>query len=215
MGTPEWREESDGTFTAETMCFSLIVRRTADRQQARFLVKARRAVGADQLIGSGTRKSIGEAMHGAEIVARRLQNGVHGIRTLVTVVDEDDAARVAVADVLREGGYQVAQAAGGEEALRRFERITRPSILITGIGLGAGMSGLQLAASVHELWPATGVLLVSADNELLAEESAGDEVLVKPFSTDRLLARVAKISASLPQPRRHPRKRAGQHHEAL
>jgi DNA-binding response OmpR family regulator len=71
------------------------------------------------------------------------------------------------------------------------------------------MSGLQLAASVHELWPATGVLLVSAHNELLAEESAGDEVLVKPFSTDRLLARVAKISASLPQRRRHPRKRAG------
>src|SRR5689334_9018898 len=104
--TPEWREESDSTFAAETMCFSLIVRRTADRQQARFLVMARHAVGADQLIGSGTRKSIGEAMHAAEIVAYRLPNGVDSIRVPVTVVDQDYAARVAAAEVLRDGGYQ-------------------------------------------------------------------------------------------------------------
>jgi CheY-like chemotaxis protein len=197
MGTPEWREEADGTFAAETGCFSLIVSRTADHRYVRFLIMARRATGADQLAGSGTRETIRDAMISAETVAQRLPNVARRIRTLVIVADDNDAVRDAIAGILRDSGYQVAEAASGEGALHRLERTTRPSILITDINLGAGMSGLQLAASVRELWPATGVLLVSGDDELLKDHSAGNWVLAKPFSIDRLLTRVAMISACL------------------
>jgi CheY-like chemotaxis protein len=197
MGTPEWREEADGTFAAETACFSLIVRWTADHRHVRFLVMARRGVGADQLVGSGTMETIRDAMISAESAAQRLPDVVRRIRTLVIVVDDNDAVRGAVAEILRDSGYQVAEVASGDGALHRLERTTRPSILITDINLGAGMSGLQLAASVRELWPATGILLVSGDDELLKDHSAGDEVLAKPFSIDRLLARVAMIAARL------------------
>jgi DNA-binding response OmpR family regulator len=69
--------------------------------------------------------------------------------------------------------------------------------MVGDIYLGAGISGLQLAASVHELWPATGVLLISADDEMLTGHTAEDETLAKPFSTDRLLGRVAAIAARL------------------
>jgi hypothetical protein len=41
MEAPEWREESDGTFIAETARVSLVVCRLADRRHARFLVMAR------------------------------------------------------------------------------------------------------------------------------------------------------------------------------
>jgi CheY-like chemotaxis protein len=198
METPEWREEADGTFVAETTCFSLVVRRTADHNQARFLVLARRATGPDQLAGSGTSDSIGEAMNAAEIVAQRLPNVYARLRTLVTVVDDDPEVRDAVGEALRNNGYQVAEVASGEAALRRLERTTRPAILITDLNLGIGMSGLQLVAAVRELWPATGVLLISGDDELLAEHAAGEEVLAKPFSIDRLLSRVAMLAARLP-----------------
>jgi DNA-binding response OmpR family regulator len=81
--------------------------------------------------------------------------------------------------------------------LRRLERTTQPAVIVADINLGAGISGLQLAASVHELWPATSVLLISADDEMLAGHAAEDEILAKPFSTDRLLGRVAAMAARL------------------
>jgi CheY-like chemotaxis protein len=195
--TPEWREESDGTFIAETACFSLIVCRLADRRHARFLVMARRATGSDVLVGSGTTESVGQAMARAEKVAQRLPNASDRIQTLVIVVDDDNAVRRAVADTLRDGGYQVAEVSSGEGALRRLERTTRPAVIVADINLGDGISGLQLAASAHELWPATGVLLISADDEMLAGHAAEDEILAKPFSTDRLLGRVSATAARL------------------
>ncbi len=195
METPEWREESDGTFVAETTRFSLIAHRTADRQHARFLIFARDVARDDELVGSGTRPSISEAMCAAETVVRRSRNAVQRTGALVIVVDRDDAMRGTVANSLRDDGYRVADVASGEEALRRFERIARPSILITDIDLGAGMDGLQLAAWVRQLWPTTGVLLMGCDVDLLAGASVRDAVLTKPFSTDRLVASVATIAA--------------------
>ena len=65
MEAPEWREESDGTFIAETARFSLVVCRLADRRHARFLVMARRATSSDVLVKSGRTESVGQAMEGA------------------------------------------------------------------------------------------------------------------------------------------------------
>ncbi len=197
METPEWREQSDGTFIAETARFSLIVCRLPDRRHARFLVMARQATGPDALAGSGTTEGVAQAMQEAERAAQRLPSGINRVRTLVIVVDDNSAVRRVVADTLRDVGYLVAEVSSGEGALRHLERTTGPAVMVADINLGAGINGLQLAASVHELWPATGVLLISADDEMLAEHAAGDEILAKPFSTDRLLGRIAAMAARL------------------
>jgi CheY-like chemotaxis protein len=116
---------------------------------------------------------------------------ITGLLSICTmVVDDDDAVRGAIADALRDSGYRVAEASSGEGALRRLERIP-PAVLVSDVNLGPGMSGLELAATVHKLWPATGVLLVSADP---GQFTGGEEFLSKPFSTDRFLKRVARIA---------------------
>jgi CheY-like chemotaxis protein len=131
---PEWREESDSTFIAETARVSLVVCRLADRRHARFLVMARRATGSDVSVGSGTTENVGQAMQEAEEVAQRLPNATDRIRTLVIVVDDNNAVRSAVANTLRDGGYVVAEFSSGEGALRRLERSTNlPSSLRTSI----------------------------------------------------------------------------------
>jgi ABC-type branched-subunit amino acid transport system substrate-binding protein len=114
MEAPEWREESDSTFTAETARVSLVVCRLADRRHARFLVMARRAIGSDVLVGSGTTENVGQAMQEAEEVAQRLPNAKDRVRTLVVVVDDNNAVRSAVANTLRDGGYVVAEFSSGE-----------------------------------------------------------------------------------------------------
>ena len=127
-------------------------------------------------------------------MVERLSHGTGLINLSVTVVDDDAGVRSAVADTLRDTGYQVAEASCGEGALRRLERITPPAVLVSDIDLGPGMSGLELAATVHRLWPATGVLLVSADARPFAD---ADEFLAKPFSTARFLEMVATIAARM------------------
>jgi len=76
----------------------------------------------------------------------------------------------------------------------RLERTRQPAILVTDINLGAGMNGLELAATVRRLWPTMGILLVSGDDEALAPDTARETFLAKPFSAKQLLARVAAIA---------------------
>jgi len=148
---------------------------------------ARRPAGADVLMGSGTVPSLGEAMNGAEKTALRLPAIAGRIRTLVIVVDDDESVRHVVADVLRDDGtYQVAELGSGEGALRRLERTTRPAVLVTDIHLGAGMSGLLLAETVHAVRPSTGILLLSGGHQPIVDPAAANEFLAKPFSTTHL-----------------------------
>ena len=202
MEEPVWRQGVGGTLVAEMARFTLIVRSEADGVRARFMVMARPLAGADILIGSGTTGGIAEAMRSAERIVRRQPDGVGPMRLHVIVVDDDETVRGAIADALRDGNYQVAEVASAEGALQHLEHVDRPVIMISDINLGAGMTGLQLAAIVRQLRPEAGVLLMSGDEEPLAGNPQGDgilghEILAKPFSTDRLLGRVARIALRL------------------
>jgi DNA-binding response OmpR family regulator len=126
-------------------------------------------------------------------MAERLEDLPGCGKQLVLLVDDDHAVRDMVTDVLRDAGYHVIDAASGEGALRRLERITRPAVLVTDVRLGAGMSGIELAAIVRKLWPMTGILLVSGDT-LPDSQVAAAEFLAKPFTTDGILERVAAIT---------------------
>ena len=130
------------------------------------------------------------------MVERRLESAASA-EPLVMVVHDDKALRDTSAGALLDAGYQVLKVTSGAGALRRLERSSRPAILVSGINLGQGMSGLELAATVHRLWPAMSVLLVSGSDETVAGDVAGEEFLVKPFSVSRLLQRVTSMAARM------------------
>jgi CheY-like chemotaxis protein len=119
MEAPQWREEAGGTFVAETAEFIIQVRRTATRQHVRFFVLKR----TDVLIGSGTTADIAAAMNAAQEMAGRLTGTRKSDRPRLMVVDHDQEMRGAIADTLRDGGHDVVEAASGEGALRRLERL--------------------------------------------------------------------------------------------
>ena len=186
-----WREEGGGTFVKETRRFRLQVWWTTGRKHARFMVLKHHNAGPAMLIGSGTSDGIRHAMHAAEKMAERFSMSAAPGRPLVVVVDDDIEVGGAVADTLRDDGYEVVEASSGEGALRRLERIfSRPTILITDLRLGRGMTGLELATAARDQAPIVGVLLMSADlldgNEMLPHVH-----LRKPFSAAQLIAAVA------------------------
>lgn len=124
----------------------------------------------------------------------QLEVGEEPAKPLVMVVDDDRSVRDSVVDLLRDDGYEVAEAPNAEGAVCRLERTRQPAILVTDINLGAGMNGLELAATVRRLWPTMGILLVSGDDEALAPDTTRETFLAKPFSAKQLLARVAAIA---------------------
>lgn len=192
-----WRKDAAGDFVAETAGFHLMVRQVAKCHYARFLVLARQGSAADRVLGAGVAVDVAQGMKEAQNLVERFLNAASSVGPLVMLVDDDNAVRDTAADVLRDAGYRVTKVASAEGALRRLERTTRPAVLVSDINLGQGMSGLELAATVHELWPAMGVLLVSGSDELVACEVAGEEFLAKPFSVDQLLERVASIAGRM------------------
>lgn len=115
----------------------------------------------------------------------------------ILVVDDDARIRAALTGPLQAAGYEVSDAADGEEALRLLERV-RPDLIILDVTL-PGISGFEVC---HELraWealsglPRTPVIFLTVRDDFDSEESGfgagGDDYVTKPFSVPALLARV-------------------------
>jgi CheY-like chemotaxis protein len=109
----------------------------------------------------------------------------------VLVVDDDEAIRDVVAEVLREEGYEVECAENGEQALAAM-RAARPSVVLLDLMMPV-MSGWELLEHVQadrDLAPIP-IVVVSA----MAAPGV-QEHLQKPLDLDRLLTTVERMCAA-------------------
>ena len=109
----------------------------------------------------------------------------------VLVVDDEAAIRDVVRRYLTAQGYQVAEAADGEEALARFGSF-RPSLVVLDVMM-PGMDGLEVLRRLRAASDVY-VILVTAKAEevdkLVGLAIGADDYLTKPFSPRELAARV-------------------------
>ncbi|MDV3455450.1 response regulator [Sphingomonas sp. HF-S4] len=115
---------------------------------------------------------------------------------IVLVVDDEDKVRQLAVDALRELGYIVIQAPGGEAALSLLEDQPRIDLLLTDV-LMPGMSGPQLAAQVERARPEIRLLYMSGypSDGIVSDGMLTDGValLPKPFTIAQLAARVREV----------------------
>ena len=106
----------------------------------------------------------------------------------VLLVDDEDIARDAAAERLRELGYRVLEAADGPAALHLLDGGAHIDMLVTDVGLPNGMNGRQVAEAVRERRPGIPLLFITgyAGTDL----PPGSEVIDKPFDLDTLALRV-------------------------
>jgi len=129
----------------------------------------------------------------AQIPPRTETHSGHGVRNIL-VVDDSRAQRHLVASNLRAGGFNVLQAASGEEALSLCERVDIDLILSD--WMMPGMSGIQfcraLRASSRERYIYFILLTSNSDKAAVAEglEVGADDFLAKPVDTGELRARI-------------------------
>ena len=108
------------------------------------------------------------------------------------IVDDVASIRQIVNKVFQDVGYQVTEAARGEEALD-LAKIKRVHLVITDVEM-PGMSGLDLIRALRELktYKTTPILILARDasdeNIKKAEALGASGFIEKPFTPERLLA---------------------------
>jgi two-component system, OmpR family, KDP operon response regulator KdpE len=110
---------------------------------------------------------------------------------LILLVDDEAQIRRALRTTLAAAGYQVLEARNGEEALEKV-REKKPDLLIVDVNM-PGMSGFEVCREIREGSDAPIIMLTVRSGErdkVRALDAGADDYVVKPFSTEELLARI-------------------------
>jgi CheY-like chemotaxis protein len=119
--------------------------------------------------------------HLAAPIQRRIVAPTGGLHVLV--VDDDPAIGRMVTLILQADAHHVVAVTSGEEALECL-RVDRFDVVLSDLGIGPGIDGLELCALVRSGWPgvrfvlATGSVTVGPED---AHAQGVDDLLTKPF----------------------------------
>ena len=109
-------------------------------------------------------------------------------RGSVLLVDDEELVRMTTADMLVDMGFEIVEAASGEEALELVEEALVPDLVVTD-HLMPNMSGADLARNVLEIVPSVPILLVSGYAEV---DGVAPDLprLTKPFRNAELATKI-------------------------
>ena len=114
--------------------------------------------------------------------------------TKILVVEDEESFREGVSFILSKEGYEVIDAADGNDAIVKFEREGADLVLLD--VMLPGLSGLEVCKKLRTLTKVPIIMLTAKDTELdkvLGLEIGADDYITKPFSSRELLARVKAI----------------------
>jgi len=110
------------------------------------------------------------------------------IRGRILIVDDEEAARKSLGQILGEDGFEVALAADGEQALRQTAE-TNPDVLVTDLRM-PGMDGHELLARVRQGYPDVAVIVMTAHGTIRSAVQAlregAEDYLTKPVDVEDL-----------------------------
>jgi DNA-binding response OmpR family regulator len=126
----------------------------------------------------------------------------------ILVIEDELAMRTALADLLAAEGYRALTAADGERGLERA-LAEKPDLILLDIMLPK-LDGFALCAELRRLANAVPVLMLTAkgqvEDRVTGLDAGADDYLVKPFSTEELLARVRALLRRVERKTRLPLK---------
>lgn len=116
---------------------------------------------------------------------------------LILIVDDEPIIRLLACDSLEEAGFDVIDAANAAEALDILAERTDVGVLFTDVNMPGGVSGLDLAETVHQRWPDIKLVVTSG---LPPERPVADggRFIAKPYNLRSMTDLVAEVSAGTP-----------------
>ncbi len=114
----------------------------------------------------------------------------------VLIIDDEPLMRLSLLDALKDEGYQVQEAANGEDGIHKA-RMSRYDLVITDLKM-PGSDGLQVVRACKEASPETEVIVITAhgsvDTAVQAMKLGAYDYVTKPFSMDELLLTVDRAT---------------------
>lgn len=113
----------------------------------------------------------------------------------ILIIEDEPAMRTALADILEAEGYRVFTASDGEAGLARA-LAEKPDLTLLDIMLPR-LDGFAVCAELRRRGRGEPILMLTAkgqiEDRVTGLDAGADDYLVKPFSTDELLARVRAL----------------------
>jgi DNA-binding response OmpR family regulator len=113
----------------------------------------------------------------------------------ILIIEDETPMRTALADVLAGEGYRPLTAPDGEEGLRKAVE-EKPDLVLLDIMMPK-LDGFAVCAELRRLEISVPVLMLTAkgqvEDRVSGLDAGADDYLVKPFSTEELLARVRAL----------------------
>jgi DNA-binding response OmpR family regulator len=113
----------------------------------------------------------------------------------ILIIEDETPMRTALADLLAAEGYRVLTAVDGESGLQRALD-EKPALILLDIMLPK-LDGFAVCAELRRRSHAMPVLMLTAkgqiEDRVTGLDAGADDYLVKPFSTEELLARVRAL----------------------
>ena len=113
----------------------------------------------------------------------------------VLVLDDDPLVLVTMVELLRDEGFVVGQAQGSVEAIRQFNELPSPGVLVTDFNLSERKTGLDVATELRRQAPDLAIVFVTGRPDLLHHHAMDgrQRLLRKPFSVVELVAAIREI----------------------
>src|SRR5678815_2058392 len=120
----------------------------------------------------------------------------------ILIIEDELPMRTALEDCLAAEGFRIISAADGERGLERALK-EKPDVILLDVMMPR-LDGFALCAELRRLGHATPVLMLTAKGQVRDRvtglDAGADDYLVKPFSTDELLARVRALLRRVQRP---------------
>jgi two-component system, OmpR family, KDP operon response regulator KdpE len=112
-------------------------------------------------------------------------------KPLILIVDDEEAIRQFLDVTLTSQGYEVVEAASGQEALSKASS-RHPELIILDLGL-PDIDGVEITRRLRQ-WTQLPILILSVRgseiDKIAALDAGADDYLTKPFGSGELLARI-------------------------
>jgi DNA-binding response OmpR family regulator len=110
------------------------------------------------------------------------------------IIDDDADIRALIAELLRQSGFEVTEAANGADGLAAVRKV-EPDVVTLDLNL-PDLDGIEVCRRIREITDAYVVMLTGRPDEidrLMGLEIGADDYLTKPFSPRELRARIAAM----------------------
>jgi CheY-like chemotaxis protein len=116
---------------------------------------------------------------------------------VILIVEDEALIRLDAADMIRDAGYDVVDAANADQAIVILESRFDITVVFTDIEMPGSMDGLKLAAAIRGRWPPIKIIATSGHATVTLDDlPKGGRFLPKPYTSSEIAGAISDLIAA-------------------